>query len=142
METRFISRAEYIQENHEYYIAKFNKMEISGSKISMNWAAFLFTDAWMLYRRMYKQFIVVFILQWAINIFLPFINLLVRIAVGLFGNYIYMIHIDTLSEQGSAMTQPDKDIHRAKYGGTSRKAICFYLIISFILGIYSAVYTA
>lgn len=44
--------AEFIQQNSQTYIPKFFRMERTGSRFSMNWAAFIFGAYWFLYRKM------------------------------------------------------------------------------------------
>lgn len=45
--------AEYVQMNAHRYIPKFYKMEKTGSKLSFNWAAFLFSPYWFFFRKMH-----------------------------------------------------------------------------------------
>ncbi len=45
--------AEYIQMNANKYIPKMYKMEKTNSKVSFNWASFLFTPYWFFFRKMY-----------------------------------------------------------------------------------------
>ena len=136
MEYRYEQYASYIQENPEYYLDKFSKMDISGKKNSWNWAAFFFTDAWMLYRKMYKWFLITIIGQWIVAAIIPSLFIVVRVLVALFGNYLYKEHIDKLSTDGALLPADQQEAHRKKHGGTSTKAICAYCIISFILAIY------
>ncbi len=136
MEYKYNQYNGYIQENPEYYINKISKMEISGKKTSWNWAAFFFTDAWMLYRKMYKWFIITLLAQFMVGFFIPALFFILRILVGLFGNYLYKEHIDALSTQGALLPADQHEAHRKKYGGTSTKAIGIYCIICFVISIY------
>ena len=47
------------QRNQDYYVTKFEDFDQHGEgmKVSWNWAAFLFTGVWALYRRMYGWFL-------------------------------------------------------------------------------------
>lgn len=45
---------EYIDKNVHKYIPKFYRMQKTGSKLSWNWAAFLFPIPWLFYRKMAK----------------------------------------------------------------------------------------
>lgn len=137
MENRYDNFASYIQENPEYYLDKFSKMEVSGKQTSWNWAAFLFTDAWLLYRKMYKWFFIVLFAQLLISLFIPFLSIFAHILVGLYGNHLYKDHIEQLSTKGAMLPFDQQKAYKAKYGGTSTKAICAYLIISLILSVYS-----
>ena len=130
---RYTEYAGYIQENPEYYLNKFSSMEVSGKQTSWNWASFFFTDAWMLYRKMYKWFAITFIVQILIGMFVPVLSICLHILIGIFGNHLYKEHIQQLCTAGDLLPPDQKESHRIKRGGTSTKAICAYLIISLVL---------
>ena len=139
MELKIDRRMAYVQENSEYYLPKFAAMDSGGKKTSWNWAAFFFTDAWMLYRKMYKLFVITLIVQFIIATIFPGLSILIHILVGLFGNYLYKDHVDKLAETGSLLTGVEKESHAAKHGGTSQIAIAVYLILSLILAVLDSV---
>lgn len=139
MELRIDGRMAYVQENSEYYLPKFALMDSSGKKTSWNWAAFFFTDAWMLYRKMYKLFVITLIIQFIVAMIFPGLSILVHIAVGLFGNFLYKEHIDKLAETGALLSGQEKESHAARHGGTSQIAIAIYLILSLILTVLDSV---
>lgn len=142
MEFRFEKRAAYIQKNTDYYMKKFNTLEVTGGKVSWNWAAFFFSSVWMLYRKMYKPFIVVFVLELLVEMFLTSTaTLLLSILVGLFGNYIYMKHIDERIDAEPAMDMIGQANYQRKYGGTSWKVVILYLVLyGVITGLLSSMY--
>lgn len=53
---------EVIVKNNRRYIPKFLMLQKTGSKLSVNWAAFLFGPLWLLYRKMYAYAAAVMIL--------------------------------------------------------------------------------
>lgn len=150
MESRFEKRTLYIQDNAGHYLNKFGIMESTGSKISWNWCAFFFTSTWMIYRKMYKPAIFVMIVEYLAIPFLAALfsgsfilgtlttsigsslSLAVSILLGLFGNYIYMKHIDELMDK-----EPfdDQFGYQQKYGGISWKLVVIFIVIGNILSL-------
>jgi hypothetical protein len=59
--------AEYVQRNAHKYIPKFYKMEKTGSKISFNWAACIFSPYWFFYRKMPVIGVVIMLLTLIVN---------------------------------------------------------------------------
>lgn len=143
MESRFEKRTLYIQDNANHYLNKFGIIESTGNKISWNWCAFLFTSAWMIYRKMYKPAIFVIVIEYLL---IPVIaslfpgtfslglvstsigsalSLAVSILLGLFGNYIYMKYIDELMDKEPLA---DSFNYQQKYGGVSWKLVIIFII--------------
>jgi len=119
-------RGFYIQKNIDYYINKFTKMQMSVSSVSWNWCAFLFSSYWLIYRKMYKEFAIVaalevFTIPAAASLLEPLgsLTLLVSIFTGLFGNYLYMKHIDRLIDNEPVEEEIRLDEYRNKTGGTT-----------------------
>jgi hypothetical protein len=122
-------RALYIQDNTSYYFRKFNMMNSSGSLNSWNWCAFLFCEAWLIYRKMYKEAIIITELSLALTAFTLMFSLpaivtslftaAISIFVGLRGNSMYMHHVDKLVTNGTAMPPYEKELYAQKAGGTS-----------------------
>jgi len=76
--------------NPEYYVrtfAKFSKTGIDTFTPTWNWSACGFTFIWMLYRKMYVQAAVTFVI-----FCMPGVNLILHLMVGAFGNYLYYKH--------------------------------------------------
>ncbi|MEC4003619.1 DUF2628 domain-containing protein [Flavobacterium sp. SUN052] len=144
----------FFKKSIEYYIDKVEKFE-KGKRISFNLPAFLFGIFWILYRKMYKQSLLIFgiilifttaqqilflklnysielnkLIQFSINITLCFF-------VGFFGNWIYIKHAK--KKINEALTKFDSDeILKKKYiaktSGTSILTVisvlfCFILIM-------------
>ncbi len=55
--------ATFLGPNSGFYLSRFHFMRVQKSKISWNWAAALFPAGWFLYRKMYKAFVLVFLLS-------------------------------------------------------------------------------
>lgn len=122
----FEKRAVYIKQNIDYYAGKFNKMQSTGVKTSWNWCAFLFTSYWLIYRKMYKEFAIVAVLE---HVLIPAaasimdifngLNIVVIILLGLFGNYLYMQHIDRLIDGEPIGDDEALAVYHEKNGGTT-----------------------
>ena len=126
MESRFEKRAAYVRDKVDYYMDRFSKMQMTGDKVSWNWAAFFFTSYWLIYRKMYKPFAIVaaleiFLIPAAAELIEPIgaLTFVLNILIGLFGNYLYMNHIDQLIDNepvGDMMAVTD---YQNKNGGTT-----------------------
>ena len=80
----------FVGNNSEYYVANFAKFMVGGIDnftLTWNWSAFGFTFVWMLYRKMYWQAAVTFVIFCT-----PGVNLLLHVLVGCAGNYLYFKH--------------------------------------------------
>lgn len=96
----------------EYYIPKFQEMSAQNKKNTWNWPAFLIEPYWMLYRKMYAYgaavlgiSFVLFLLGTTIG---SLLSLCGYIALGIFGNYIYMNFLEKKATQVKAMNEPYK----------------------------------
>jgi hypothetical protein len=80
----------FIGNNSDYYLRNFGRFTATGTDTftpTWNWSAFGFTFIWMLYRKMYLQSAVTFVI-----FCVPGVNLFLHIAVGAFANYLYYKH--------------------------------------------------
>jgi len=80
----------FVGDNPEYYLRNFAKYSATGTDTftpTWNWSAFGFTFIWMLYRKMYVQSAVTFVI-----FCMPGVNIFLHIAVGAFANYLYYKH--------------------------------------------------
>ncbi|MEI7818446.1 MAG: zinc ribbon domain-containing protein [Desulfuromonadales bacterium] len=76
--------------NADYYIHSFSKFTVAGTEnftMTWNWSTCCFTFFWMLYRKMYIQAAITFVIFW-----LPGINIILHIVAGVVGNYLYYKH--------------------------------------------------
>ena len=126
MESRFEKRAVYVRDKVDYYMDKFSKIQMSGDKVSWNWAAFFFTSYWLIYRKMYKLFAIVaaleiFIIPAVAELITPlgYLTFATNILLGLFGNYLYMNNIDQLIDNEPAGDMMAVTDYQNKNGGTT-----------------------
>ncbi|BCG46805.1 hypothetical protein GEOBRER4_n1620 [Citrifermentans bremense] len=81
----------FVGKNSEYYVGSFRKFNVTGTETFLptwNWSAFAFTFVWMLYRKMYWQSAITFLV-----FCVPGVNILLHIAVGVVSNYLYYRHV-------------------------------------------------
>lgn len=94
----------------EYYATKFQMMKSHGKSYSWNWAAFLVTPYWMMYRKMYGYGAVVLAADIIISLigsgFLSLLILGAYIAFGFLGNGIYMKYLEGKANQAKSMNEP------------------------------------
>lgn len=82
-----------------YYLFSFDQIEKTGNWLSWNWSAFFFGPAWLLYRKMYLEGVVVLLLELLVSI--THLWLIFHIALGCFGNYLYIKSIQKRAFLGS-----------------------------------------
>lgn len=125
----------------DYYIPRFNNMKAQDKKSSWNWAAFFVTPYWLMYRKMYGYGIAVLIAQLVIlmidSSFLYFAALCGYIAIGIYGNFLYMRFLENKIVQTQNTSEPFRTMYLAKNGGVNVAAVVFtaigYLILLSIL---------
>ena len=120
-------------EKRDFYINRFAEMKQKNKKATWNWCAFLFGPAWMIYRKMY----VYGGLYWLMSILvfnkLGYLDLLVSILAGVFGNWMYMICVEKLAVDAKALQEPHKSEFIQKNGGTSATAVFVGMGVVFTL---------
>ena len=136
--TSSINEEVYIGTNTEYYLPLFNRMRKQGRKISWNWCAFLFTPYWLIYRKMYLLGFGLLAINFIMNInfvlLYSFIMFTVYTLIGIFGNYIYMQRIISLSAAGEQIEDEfDRSRHVKIYSGVNSSAVVFSLIALMVL---------
>lgn len=120
--------------NTEYYLPKFWEMRTQNKMTSWNWAAFLVTPYWMIYRKMYVYGAVtlgvVFLLTLlGANAGIFSVLALAGYAVcGVYANYLYMYHLDKLAQQARAMSEPYRSQFIATNSGVNMPAAIGTLI--------------
>ncbi len=139
----------HIGKGAEYYMRSFAKMQTEGRKVSWNWWAFLFGTFWLIYRRIY---------DWAITLFLfdllliyvsithmynsilglfslyyfssyDLISLAVCVCFGMFGNYIYMRHIEKIMKNETLYSGIYKERYISSGSGVDIPLVIFALLI-------------
>lgn len=98
----------FVGPNSLFYNQNFPKFEISGREqfaMTWNWPAFCFPFFWMLYRKMYIQAAVTFVIFW-----LPGINIILHILAGVVGNYLYYKHARDKIIEIRALQSPQNQV--------------------------------
>ncbi len=127
----------YVQKNSDYYLAKWKVMASSESKISWNWAAFLFTASWLGYRKLYLYAFIYILIN--IATLVPLLGFILWIGlwvgIGLYGNYLYAVKTyENLVKLKSSY--PDEEIFKqmvVKQGGTSVFGILLVLLMGMVV---------
>lgn len=109
-----------IGKNADYYMQKRSEMAQKGTKISWNWAAFLFTFWWLIYRKVYRLGVVLFAvnLVFTLTLPLPVTTIAIPLFTGLMGNYLYIQYVNNCYAEAAAMDTVSRDAYAAKHCGT------------------------
>ncbi len=130
---------EFAGANPEYYIQQFSKFTRSGTEEfcpTWNWSCFGLTFLWMLYRKMYLQSLITFVV-----FCIPGINLLMHIVVGIVGNYLYYRHAREKILEIRAVPSPlDRNPVFQEAGGVNKWMITVGAIFAIIMTILFAVF--
>ncbi len=130
----------FVQKNADYYLMKWKSMANSGSKISWNWASFLLGGFWMVYRKMFLYFFIVFIVGLIIG-FIPLLNIILGLAMwiafGLLGNYGYAYFVYNKLNELKILAKNEDELRQLalQKGGTSVLAAVILFVILFGLEI-------
>lgn len=130
---------ELVGKNTNYYISQFQKLKWNNKRVSWNWAAFLTGACWLVYRKLYLWalgYIVVNLLLLAEGA-----NIILMVVEGLFANYIYMQHIENLTEEAKKLPENSRTEFIRKKGGTNAVAVIalIVLMVVFIVLVVSAI---
>ena len=129
-----------VRDNVEYYEPKFRLMKATNKKTSWNWPAFLVPSFWLFYRRMYVYgiiFIVGTSILGAVSaLVLP---ILANIALGVFGNYIYMNFLEKTISDANNLQEPYRSQNIASRTGANPTAVWIAIGIYFALGIIATI---
>ncbi|MBQ8831210.1 MAG: DUF2628 domain-containing protein [Oscillospiraceae bacterium] len=123
----------YIQQNTDFYNRKFRDMDTGNSKASWNWAAFLISPFWCIYRKMYVHAAALFIAASLLSGLLGWIGTVLCWAgyavFGVFANHLYRDYLKKVTDFASHVSEPAKSKYlAARTGADMNKAA----LISFI----------
>ena len=121
------------EKNQDFYIARFAEMKQGNKKATWNWCAFLVTPLWLLHRKMYLYGIIYTVVCMVIPELPAVIDLLISVLMGVFGNYIYMMHLEKLAVEAKALQEPAKTQFVEKNKGTSWSAVGLYFLAICVL---------
>jgi len=131
----------FVGPNAYYYLQKFSNFTRTGTEkfcLTWNWSCFGFTFIWMLYRKMYVQSLITFVV-----FCIPGINFFMHVVAGVVGNYLYYRHArDKIAEIRA--TPPPENINAVlqEVGGVHRWAILVAIVVGIILALLFAIFFA
>lgn len=113
----------FIGPNAGYYLTERRVMAESGSRVSWNWPAFLFTFLWMAYRKMWALAALACVLAvvFSASLFFSWLGLVLMLGLGIYGNALYLGHARRKVTE-VALAVPDASARLARLadtGGTS-----------------------
>jgi hypothetical protein len=131
--------ADFIVNNAKTYFGKFKKFSINEPDkfaITWNWPAFLFTYIWFAYRKMYSWAGVVFVIQSAVSMALPFLFPVSWILLGIIANFLYFRHarrkILELKATGNFNSREELSAALQLKGGVNRWVLAIAIPLLFI----------
>lgn len=126
----------FIGRNSEFYLEKKIMMEENNGTFSWNWAAFLITPFWFLYRKLYGLGLGIIVLnimfsnhQFSSN----FISLLISIGAGIYSNALYLNHVKRQVEKLEELDDSSKCEFTRKKGGVSYVVPAVFAIVTYII---------
>jgi hypothetical protein len=128
---------DFIQKNTEYYIPKFKEIQESKNPAKWNWASFLFSEWWFLYRKMYIIGLIILI----VDIFLSMItkswltNIVISVIFGFYGNAFYLRHIQSELESIKNVSEATKKRLILEKGGVNNMIPVIYIAMVAIIAI-------
>lgn len=113
-----------IGKNADYYLQKRSELIAKGSKISWNWAAFLLSIYWMIYRKLYLLGFVLLVVSMFFSYIIGGVLSIVvscgiSILTGLLGNYLYTEYANNCLNKAAEMDIERRDTYIAEKGGTN-----------------------
>ena len=129
-------RERLIGSKTEYYLPRFEKMETLNSITDWNWAAFFFGFWWMLYRKMYVFGAVALVVPELLSVLtIPGLGLLVSLAVGVVGNFLYMKDINNRTDKAMDLQPEERELYIQKNSGTGWTGVVVAFVVFLVLGI-------
>lgn len=134
---------DFIQDKSDYYKSKFKEMEVSKKKVTWNWCAFLFGQAWYIYRKMWIPAIIFLLINTGLTAldfygligenFVLIIDMAIWVFNGMFGNYIYMQYVNNNLKKLKDLDEDQKFYYCKRKGGTSIGILIFFLIVGMVI---------
>lgn len=130
-----------VEKNLEYYGPKFSELRQKDSKISWNWASFLFGAHWLFYRKMYTYgaaYLGISLIISFMGIFGNLLSIVLSVALGMFGNWLYMDHLGKVIEKTKAEPSQAETLltrHRgASYAIAIVVAVAWFIFLRILHG--------
>ncbi len=131
-----------IGENATYYATKFHEIKNLKKIVNWNWMAFAISPIWLINRKMLGFGIGMLAAAFFAFLtgipFLIFLYLGGHVALGLFGNLLYMKMLEKKADEAKNMTEPFKSQFIAKNSGTDRKSAMIASIVTAAVGTTAA----
>lgn len=136
-----------VQKNTYYYETKWNSVTNPSKENTWNWAAFFFTLFWLPYRKMYKAFAILAIIEILLNIPSYFVDIpwwtniillaAVSFAFGRFGNRMYYNHTANIVHKGEQLPPEQQSSFYEEKGGISVPMLVGCNVLFFLVFILS-----
>lgn len=126
----------FIGGDDHHYFGAFERFK-SGSKSYFNWCALLFSIPWMMFRKLYIEAAILFLIHMCLG---SLLGLVLSILGGFFGNYIYFMKYKRVLGQTEYMSEEERMQHLEKKGGTNGTAVLIYFAVSIILAFIRVAY--
>ena len=113
-------------------------MRVTNRTTDWNWCSFLFGTYWFAYRKMYVIAAIycgITLVAGLLNIFGSVITIAAWFCSGIFGNYLYMKHVEQRLQEANSMPEPMRTQHIGKHSGTSVGAVFLFLLPSLLLSL-------
>jgi len=142
---------EYVSEKTSYYMPKYEKLTLSGKKVSWNWAAFWAPHYWMAYRKMYVEAVIYFIFWKVMSLlsdvmivfmrqtgrimpalFFMVIDIALMFVVPMFANYYYLSKMERFAVAEDTMTDGQINSQRIRYAGVNKIAVWIAIVLTLL----------
>lgn len=129
----------FLGTNAHYYMQQFSKFTRMGTEkftITWNWSCFGFTFIWFLYRKMYIQSLITFVI-----FCIPGVNIILHIVAGIVGNYLYYRHVnEKIFEIKSVPSSKNIKSLLQEVGGVHKWVITLGIVIGIIVTVLFALF--
>ena len=115
------------------YIYKFKELKSRGESYSWNWAAFFFSAFWLFYRRLYAYGIAAIAAALFISLIPPLsvFSILLNIATGIFGDYLYLDEVEKNIRAARQMDEPDRSYFISRKAGVDVSTVMIVVGVAF-----------
>lgn len=127
----------FLNQNSDYYLQKFEIQKITNKNATWNWPAFLVSPIWCFYRKQYAMGMAVLLSSILLSFFGTLGEIMqfgIAVYIGMMGNYYYHDYIIKHLEIASEMPYDEREAYYKKMGGTSTLAVFAGLAIAIAMG--------
>jgi len=133
--------ADFIGDNYDFYFRKKSTIQQKRSIVSWNWCSFLFGYYWLFYRKMYLYGFTYLFIAFLLSIVLLPTGIFLGIAIGMFGNHLYLKYAESKVAIAKNMDPVNKSAFIQKKGGTSGLAVFLLIAASTLFTFVSIMMT-